>query len=97
MVLLLFKELCNTFAKFMILCSIGSVLLSIIIDALLVTTYKIALNSIILCYLHILVYVSASNDEEKSATCVIAFLVNLMHSNYKSIEVREETKQRFFT
>ena len=33
---------------------------------------------------------------EESTTCIIAFLAYLMHSSYKTIEVKNETKKRVF-
>ena len=93
---LLFKELRTTFGKLLMLFNIGRTFHSITIMILLSTTNLITVNSKILCYIFWFSFLQASMITEESTTCVIGFLAYLMHSSYKSIEVKRETKKRLF-
>ena len=95
-IFLFLKELRTTFGKLMMLFSIGRTFHSISIVILIITTVVITVNSTMVCYIFWLSLLEAAMITEESIACVLAFLAYIMHSSYKSIEVRKETKKRLF-
>ena len=93
-VFLFFKELRTTFGKLMMIFSIGCTFHSAGIVILIITTYVIKVNSLMICYVLWFSMLQASMITEGCTTCIIAFLAYIMHSSYKSMEVREDTKKR---
>ena len=95
-VFLIFKELRTTFGKLMMLFSIGRTFHSVSIVILIITTVIVTINSTMVCYMFWFSLLQSAMITEESIACVLAFLAYIMHSSYKSIEVRKETKKRLF-
>ena len=94
--LLLFKELCTTFGKLMIIHNITSSLASLNVFILLITHYSIAVNSLMPCYLIYFMFMQSIIVSEGSATCIIAYLVYDMRQSCKSREVKKQHNKQFY-
>ena len=92
-IFLLFKELRTNFGKLLMLFNIGLFFQSSLSIALLVTTYVIAVNSTMLCYIFWFSFLQAAMMTEVATTCVMAILAHIMHSSYKCIGLKMEVFQ----
>ena len=90
----LFKELRTNFGKLMMLYSIGRAFYCVAIIFLIITTARITVNSTMVCYVFFFSVLLAGMIAEESTTCILAFLAYIMHSSYKSIELKKEAKKK---
>ena len=95
-IFLFFKEIRTKFGKMMMLYSIGRTFYCVTILILTITTVRITVNSTMICYAFFFSLLLAGMIAEESITCILAFLAYIMHSSYKSIELRKGTKKRFY-
>ena len=80
----------------MMLFSIGRTLHSITILVLVTSTYLIVVNSRMACHVIWFSFLQASMTIEVITTCVIAYLTYIMHSSFKSIEVKKQDRKWLF-
>ena len=93
---LMFKELCNTFGKLMIIYNIAIAFRCIAIQVLFVTHYYIAVGSMPFCYLAYFSYVQSIMVNEGSATCMITYLAYIVHHSYKCREITKDLNKTFY-
>ena len=93
---LMFKELCNTFGKLMIIYNIAIAFRCVAVMILLMTHYYIAVGSMPFCYLAYFSYVQSIMVNEGSATCMITYLAYIVHHSYKCREITKELNKKFY-
>ena len=93
--ILLFKELRNTFGKLMMIYNLASSLASFIL-IFIITQYSIVVHSIAPCYLIYFVFMQSSMVHEGSATCITAYFAYVMRQSCKCIEVTKVHNKQFY-
>ena len=93
-IFLFYKELHTTFGKLMMLFNIARTFHIVSLIAILITSFMITVNLTMVCYVLWFSTMQGSIITDASITCCIAFLAYIMHSSYKSIEVRKDTEKR---
>jgi len=93
---IMFKKLCSTFGKLLMLYNIAKVCQSFVGFTLSITHHNIALYSVMPCYAFYFLYMQSVVVGETFATCILAYLAYLMHESYRCREVKKQNKQRFY-
>ena len=93
---MIFKELCNTFGKLLILYNLGKIVQFFNGIALSITHHNIVLYSTILCYLFYYLLMQSIVVSETFATTFLAYLAYIMHYSYRRREVTEEINKKLY-
>ena len=92
---LLFKEMRNTFGKLVTIQNLASSFSSFIL-IFIITHYSTAVYSITPCYLIHFVFMQSSMVSEGSATCITAYFAYVMSQCCKFIEVTKAHNKQFY-
>ena len=93
---LMFKELCNTFGKLVILYNITIIIRVISVQVLSIARYFIVVDSMPFCYLSYFTFMQSHMINEGSATCMIAYLAYVVHHSYKCREITKKLNKRLY-